>query len=141
MKKVLLLSLGLVMGLCAFAQETVVKSLPTPYNAVFKKNSLGNDVVVVDGTSNFEVRGPQSVVVNEGSNYYEAESMITTYDLQSNSYLGNRMYQLKDGSVAVTSTMSRDEFDEAFADRGTGYNFAKRGKTGKWGGYPQQRYR
>ncbi len=137
MKKVLLLSLSLVMGLCAFAQETVVKSLPTPYKVTLERKSLGNDVVV--GTSNFEVRGTQSVVVNEGANYYDAEAIYTTYDLQSNSYLGNRMYQLEDGSVAVVATLSREEYDEQFLDRGTGYNFAKRGKTGKWGGIPNER--
>ena len=132
MKKVLLLSMGLVMGLCAYAQETVVKALPTPVKAAYKKSALGNDVAV--GTANFEVRGTQSVVVNEGVNYMDAESMYTTYDLQSNSFVANRMYQAKDGSVAVTATMSREEYDEEFLDRGTGYNFADRGKVGKWGG-------
>ena len=134
MKKVLLLSLSLVMGLCAFAQQTAVKSVPAPVKAAFEKKNLGNEVV--EGTANFEVRGTQSVVVNEGVDYYEAEAITTTFDLQSNSYVANRMYQLKDGSVAVVATMSLDEYDESFVDRGTGYNFATRGKVGKWGGVP-----
>jgi hypothetical protein len=37
MKKVLLLSLGLVMGLGAFAQQTAVKSLSAPVKATYEK--------------------------------------------------------------------------------------------------------
>ena len=132
MKKVLLLSLGLVMGLCAFAQQTAVKSLPAPVKATLEKKTFGKEVV--EGTATFVATGTQSVVVNENKDYMEAEAMYTTYDLQSNGFVANRMYQLKDGSVAVTATMSRSEYDEDFLDRGTGYNFADRGKVGKWGG-------
>lgn len=138
MKKVLLLSLGLVMGLGAFAQQAAVKrSLPAPVKATYEKKALGNDVV--KGTANFLTRGTQSVVVNEGVDFMDAESIYTTYDLQSNSFLANRMYQAKNGNVAVTTTMSRDEFDANFLDRGTGYNFAKGGKVGKWGDVPSTR--
>ena len=139
MKKVLLLSLGLIMGLGAFAQERVAKkALPTPVKQTVKHEALGTDVV--EGTtSNFELRGTQSVVTNEAEYYYEAEAMYTTYDLQSNSYLANRMYQLKDGSVAVTAIMSNEEYDPSFADRGTGYNFAKGGVMGNWGEIPTAR--
>ena len=137
MKKVLLLSLGLVMGLGAFAQQAVVKSLPAPVKASIEKKALGTDVV--EGTVNFVTRGTQSVVTNEGTAYLEAETMYTTYDLQSNSFIANRMYQLKDGSVAVTATMSTEEFDESFPDRGTGYNFAKGGNMDSWGDVPSSR--
>ena len=137
MKKVLLLSLGLVMGLGAFAQQAVVKSLPAPVKASIEKKALGTDVV--EGTVNFVTRGTQSVVTNEGSAYLEAETMYTTCDLQSNSFIANRMYQLKDGSVAVSATMSLEEFDESFPDRGTGYNFAKGGMMDSWGDVPGAR--
>lgn len=140
MKKVLLLSLGLVMGLGAFAQQQVTavkKALPTPITMTYEKKALGNEVV--KGTANFEVRGTQSVVLNEGVDYMDAESMITTYDLQSNGFVANRMYQAKDGSVAVTATWSDDEYDGSFLNRGTGYNFAKAGKMGKWGEQPSAR--
>ena len=70
MKKVLLLSLGLVMGLCAFAQQTAVKSLPAPVKATLEKKALGKEVV--EGTANFSVRGTQSVVVNEGVDFAPA---------------------------------------------------------------------
>ncbi len=132
MKKVLLLSLSLVMGLCAFAQQTAIKQLPVSVEATLEKKAFGNDVV--EGTATFVATGTQSVVTNANYEYMEAEALYTTYDMQSNGFLANRMYQAKDGSVAVTATMSRSEFDPGFLDRGTGYNFADRGKVGKFGG-------
>ena len=138
MKKVLLLSLGLVMGLGAFAQQVAVKALPAPVKATLERKALGTDVV--EGTVNFTAtRGTQSVVVNEELEYTEAEAFYTTYDLQSNSLIANRMYQAKDGSVAVVATMSTQEYDASFADRGTGYNFAKAGDMDSWGDIPDER--
>ena len=64
------------------------------------------------------------------------ETMSTTYDLQSNGFLSNRMYQLKDGSVAVTATFSSSLNDAGFADRGTGYNFYN---GTSWGENPTSR--
>ena len=79
MKKVLLLSLGLVMGLGAFAQQVAVKALPAPVKATLERKALGTDVV--EGTVNFTAtRGTQSVVVNEELEYTEAEAFYTTYD-------------------------------------------------------------
>ena len=138
MKKVLLLSLGLVMGLGAFAQQVAVKALPAPVKATLERKALGTDVV--EGTVNFTAtRGTQSVVVNEELEYTEAEAFYTTYDLQSNSFIANRMYQAKDGSVAVVATMSTQEYDPNFADRGTGYNFAKAGDMDSWGDISEER--
>ena len=54
MKKVLLLSLGLVMGLGAFAQQQVTavkKALPTPITMTYEKKALGNEVVIIDSAS------------------------------------------------------------------------------------------
>ena len=65
--------------------------------------------------------------------------MYTTYDLQSNGFLSNRMYQLKDGSVAVTANFSYEEYDASFLDRGTGYNFAAGGDMDSWLEMPEQR--
>ena len=55
--------------------------------------------------------------------YVDYDVMTTTYDLQSNGFVANRMYQLKDGTVALTATMSNSLNDASFTDRGTGYNF------------------
>ena len=48
--------------------------------------------------------------------------MWTTYDLQSNGWCSNRMYQLPNGSVGVVASFSHDFYQTAY-DRGTGYNF------------------
>ena len=47
---------------------------------------------------------------------------ITTYDLQSNSAVQNRIMNNGDGTISAVWTYS-ESFDIAAADRGTGYNF------------------
>ena len=62
--------------------------------------------------------------------------MTTTYDLQSNGFVSNRMYQDSDGNVAVVATMSNRLSDASFTDRGTGYNFFD---GNSWGEKPTSR--
>lgn len=132
MKKVLLLSLGLVMGLGAFAQTRVAKSDITSRKATVKA-VVDNDIKcsVIDNTS----RSNNSIVANRYSNFEEAEVMTTLYDLQSNSQISNRMYQKANGDVAVVGTMA---LEASANDRGTGYNFAAGGDMYSWG-YPEER--
>ena len=139
MKKVLLLSLGLVMGLCASAQQAVVaKSAKTAPVKVTLEKKVFSQEAPVESAANFSVRGTQSVVVNEGVDYMVADAMLTTYDMQSQDAVSNRMYQTENG-VAVVAMISSDEKGPDFADRGTGYNFSKGGKMYKWGGAPTTR--
>ena len=139
MKKVLLLSLGLVMGLCASAQQAVVakSAKSAPVKVTLEKKVFGQEAPV-ESAANFSVRGTQSVVVNEGVDYMVADAMLTTYDMQSQDAVSNRMYQTENG-VAVVAMISSDEKGPDFADRGTGYNFSKGGKMYKWGGAPTTR--
>ncbi len=136
MKKVLLLSLGLVMGFGAFAQERVAKESNSTKATVVKK-AVGNDIYTGSVMENSS-RSNQSVVVNRYSNFEEAEAMATFYDLQSNGYVSNRMYQRSNGDVAVTLTMSREQNLTA-SDRGTGYNFIKGGDFSNIGDMPEVR--
>ena len=46
----------------------------------------------------------------------------TTYDLQSNSCLQDRIIMHDDGTISAVWTMSQ-ELNTSFSDRGTGYNF------------------
>ena len=62
--------------------------------------------------------------------------MTTTYDLQSNGFLSNRMYQNSDGNVAIVAMMSNSLYDATFPDRGTGYNFFD---GNAWGENPTSR--
>ena len=46
----------------------------------------------------------------------------TTYDLQSNASVDNRLIRHNDGTISATWTMSA-QYASAYSDRGTGYNF------------------
>lgn len=124
MKKVLLLSLGLVMGFSAFAQVRVAKENNTR-KATAVKVAAGNDVYTGSIMDNSAKAG-QSVVANRWENFEEAHVMSTFYDLQSNSHVSNRLYQNAKGDVAVATTMSL-EANMVASDRGTGYSFAEGG--------------
>ncbi|MBE6337981.1 MAG: Omp28-related outer membrane protein [Lentimicrobiaceae bacterium] len=124
MKKFSTLLLSLLMGLNVFAQNQVFKAIPSAEVKNFK-------------VAETQLR-QQSSAKADYRNYLENEAFYTTYDLQSNSYLGNRMYQLNDGSVGVVAMMSSDEYGN-FSDRGTGYNFYKEGNIDASNDIPQQR--
>ena len=121
MKKVLLLSLSLVLVLGAFAQQRVAKNDIVPLKVSMNKTVVGNDVATSAAT-NYVPQTSKSVVVNRYDNMDDFETMTTTYDLQSNSWCSNRMYQLPNGSVGVVGTMSHEP-NQTASDRGTGYNF------------------
>ena len=124
MKKFSTLLLSLLMGLNVFAQNQVLKAIPSAEVKNFK----------VAETQLKQQSSAKAVF----RNYVESEAFYTTYDMQSNSYLGNRMYQLNDGSVGVVAMMSSDEYGD-FSDRGTGYNFYKEGNIDASNDIPQQR--
>ena len=136
MKKVLLLSLGLVMGFSAFAQNRVAKESNSQKATVVKK-AVGNDIYTGSVMENSS-RSNQSVVVNRYTNFEEAEAMATFFDLQSNGQVSNRMYQKSNGDVAVALTLSREQNLTA-GDRGTGYNFIKGGDFSNIGDMPEVR--
>ena len=120
MKKVLLLSLGLVLGFGAFAQRNVMKNDVREGVANGKIVAVGNEVATEAST--FAPQAAKSVVINRYEDMEDVVTMWTHYDLQSNQYVANRMYQLPNGSVAVAATMSH-EANQTASDRGTGYNF------------------
>jgi len=134
MKKVLLLSLSLVLGFSAFAQKQVIKNDIVPFQASINKTVVGNDVAT-QATTNYVPQTSKSVVVNRYDDMEDAETMTTSYDLQSNSWCSNRMYQLPNGSVGVVGTLSR-EANQTASDRGTGYNFFD---GSEWGDQPDNR--
>ena len=66
----------------------------------------------------------------------DADILMTYYDLQSNQYVANRMYQLPNGNVAAVATMSHQTSNQSVNDRGTGYNFYS---NGSWDAEPEAR--
>ena len=125
MKKFSTFILSLLMGLNVFAQNQVLKAIPS---AEVKNFKVAETQLKQQSSAKADYR-----------NYLENEAFYTTYDFQSNSYIGNRMYQLNDGSVGVVATMSNEEYDESFPDRGTGYNFYKEGNIYASNDIPQVR--
>ncbi len=124
MKKFSTLLLSLLMGLNVFAQNQVFKAIPSAEMKNFK-------------VAETQLR-QQSSAKAIFRNLLYSEAFYTTYDFQSNSYLGNRMYQLNDGSVGVVAMMSSDEYGN-FSDCGTGYNFYKEGNIYASNDIPQVR--
>lgn len=132
MKKVFLLSLGLILGLGAFAQNRVMKNDAQKAVANGKIVAVGTEMTTEAST--YAPQAAKSVVISRYDDLEDAETMYTYYDLQSNQYVANRMYQLPNGNVAVTATMSH-EANQSATDRGTGYNFY----NGEWNDMPETR--
>ena len=75
--------------------------------------------------------GPRTLGVNE------AQVGLTTYDLQSNECIQNRMYVYPDNSIGAVWTQGYNS-GASYSDRGTGYNYYN-GATGTWGDIPTAR--
>ena len=126
MKKVLLLTLSLALGFSAFAQQRVMQNDAIKATASAKKAVMGKEMPAETAT-NFAPISAKSCVMNRWEDMEYASTIMTFYDLQSNQYVANRMYQMEDGAVAVTATMSH-QANATASDRGTGYNFYKAGQ-------------
>lgn len=134
MKKVFLLSLSLVLGLGAFAQNRVMKN--DAQKAVASSKIVAAGTEVTTEASTYAPQAAKSAVINRYVDMEDGETMWTTYDLQSNAYVANRMYQMPNGDVAVVATMSH-ESNLVASDRGTGYNYYA---NGEWDDMPDARF-
>lgn len=119
MKRVFLLSLGLLIGMAGFAQRQVMKNDAKQGVASAHKTLAGTEVEAYD---NFAPQAMQSVVSTREHDDL-IDLMWTHYDLQSNHFVANRMYETADGKVAAVATMSHQQSNTSVNDRGTGYNF------------------
>ena len=137
MKKLFLLTLSLALGFSAIAQHRVAKSDIRSGVARDQKVTVGKDMAEPTAAQ-FAPQAPVVVSSRYQGDLDYAGTVMTFYDLQSNQFVANRMYQLPNGSVAVTATMSHLTPNNATpADRGTGYNFykpmeSKEFATGEW---------
>ena len=130
MKKALLLSLSLVLGFSVFAQQRLMKNDVREGVASAKVATVGKEAAeALDYTP---IQATHSPVVNRGT---DQEILWTTYDLQSNQFVANRMVQWANGNVAAVATMSH-EANLVASDRGTGYNFFD---GSNWGDEPETR--
>ena len=128
MKTTLLTVFALVIGITLSAQKTAKIS---PEKANLKAKAISLPCISEQTIPNAMFRqndGPRTPGVNEtviGS---------TVYDLQSNSNVQNRIYAYPDGTIGATWTMGFA--NDAFADRGTGYNYFD---GTSWGAEPTER--
>ena len=100
------------------------------------------EIIPVGNEQNYKVASllgeGQKAISNSGCAFYVSEVMTTTYDLQSNGFLSNRMYQKPDGTVAVSATFSQQN-GGGYTDRGTGYNISIGGDMNSWNDMPTVR--
>ena len=146
MKKVLLLSLGLILGLSAFAQTRVSqakaktsKEMRDQMTTVQVKSDVGTEMAPTMSytPSNTVLPSVQnSRIVREDQEAFEESTMITDYDLQSNSAVGNRIAAWPDGTAAIVATWDQGYDNGSYPVRGTGYNYCD---GEEWGDFPEDR--
>jgi hypothetical protein len=126
MKKVLSLSLILALGLAGFAQ---VRDMKVSQKAQMRpKVAVGNEKATEDNTfQNVEKAGkamPSKSYRYE--DFVEYETMINSYDDQSNANIANRIAAWEDGSMAIVATFvpgDKNPWTQSNNYRGTGYNY------------------
>ncbi len=136
MKKLLCLTIALAFGATTFAQRTYQKiNHPKANEAVQATYQAPNDPAV-EATAFTPPENMVQVQTNRSSmNYEETHIWTSQYDLQSNSALGNRVYQWADGTVSAVGTWGVTGAP-GFPDRGAAYNHFD---GTSWGPLPTQR--
>ena len=133
MKKGLLFIFTLLFGANLMAQMSPNKVLNASDIAVIDdKVIMGGDEVLKD-----LIREPNPVTASMrmASSINEYIVGTTTYDLQSNATVMDRILHHHDGTISVAWTRST-EFNTSWTDRGTGYNFYD---GTAWGAMPTTR--
>ena len=127
MKKLVLLSLVISISLFGFSQKRthVNKSLRT----------ISKTAVHVTATDEVVVNEVNPFVSNIKELVGEDQIGTSFYDLQSNTFLSNRIHVYEDGTIGAVWTRGV-EGAPGFADRGTGYNFFD---GTSWGPAPELR--
>jgi len=146
MKKLLLFCLAISTGFCTYAQTgnfaknskfpQVSKSINQP-QVYDNKKITGKEV---NSSNSVFVKGQVANPYSNGAPYVIKASTetiigVTTYDLQSNSAVMERITNNGDGTLSACWTYS-ESYDIAAADRGTGYNFYN---GTSWGPQPTSR--
>ena len=121
MKKTLLFTLALAVGMTGFAQTRVV----------LKKTDLSKQSVIVNALEQKEESAPginfgkheTLPMTSRATNVFEEfETMATNYDKQTNGCIGNRIAGWADGTASVVATWDYSG-TTSYPDRGAGYNY------------------
>lgn len=109
----------MAVAMTGFAQMPVVNDVVKNQTVTVQKPS---DLRISDGSAAQGIQFTMPEHMTQTRDYETFESMVTNYDLQSNSALGNRIAVWPDNSAAFTATWDPSG-STSFPDRGTGYNF------------------
>ena len=120
MKKVLFVTLAMAVAMTGFAQRALVKNEVKNQSVTVQKP---NALRVSDGSAVQGIQFTMPEHMTQTNRDFESfETMITNYDLQSNSALGNRIAVWPNGDASVVATWDYSG-NSSFPDRGAGYNF------------------
>ena len=112
----------MAVAMTGFAQRAVVKDAVKNATVTTQKRS---ELRQIDGSAvqGIQFNMPQNMVNANRSldDFEEFETMVTNYDLQSNSSLGNRIATWPNGCASFVATWDHSN-NTGFPDRGTGYN-------------------
>ncbi len=123
----------LAMGLTAFAQNKIQAPVMKQGKADKVRVMAGKEISTEADRCDLTLKN-RPVVMNRWGDNLEQDVFYTTYDLQSNSYVGNRMWAFDDGTLGATATFSH--LTSGYGDRGTGYNYFD---GNSWGEQPNSR--
>ena len=119
--------------------STIIIAQISPYKLKNGNNQAKiNDKVIMSGNeslSHLMVNPNPNTIALKTVSSNEEMLGSTTYDLQSNACVDNRLIRHADGTISAAWTMSA-QFSTSYSDRGTGYNFYD-GST--WDSYPNAR--
>ena len=112
----------MAVAMTGFAQRAVVDNAAKNASVTTQKRS---ELRQIDGsaTQGIQFSMPQNMVNANRSldDFDEYEAMVTNYDLQSNSALGNRIAVWPNGCASFVATWDHSN-NTSFPDRGAGYN-------------------
>ena len=112
----------MAVAMTGFAQRAVVDNAAKNASVTTQKRS---ELRQIDGsaTQGIQFSMPQNMVNANRSldDFDEYEAMVTNYDLQSNSALGNRIATWPNGCASFVATWDHSN-NTSFPDRGAGYN-------------------
>ena len=133
MKRILLLTFTFFFGANLTAQVAPNKVLNSSNKALI------NDKVIMSGDEVLKdlMRSPNTTTAAMRMAASINEEIIgsTTYDLQTNAAVMDRILRHSDGTISVAWSRS-NEFNTSYTDRGTGYNFFD---GTAWGTFPSAR--
>ena len=112
----------MAVAMTGFAQRAVVDNAAKNASVTTQKRS---ELRQIDGsaTQGIQFSMPQNMVNANRSldDFDEYEAMVTNYDLQTNSALGNRIATWPNGCASFVATWDHSN-NTSFPDRGAGYN-------------------